>query len=168
MIDRQALDPATLPGTEERSMLRDSLRGFLETHWPAADAVVRATRPDAVAAIWSALVDQGVASLGSDPTEGGLREIVIAMEEMGRAACPAPLLGAVLANLALSDVAAGASAVRDERCGAKRCCDVERRCGQPPRPRAARRSAWRCVPHLLELRRVRSECRCRRADVARR
>ena len=112
MIERRALDPATLPGVEERSMLRDSLRGFLETHWPAADAVVRATRPEAVAAIWSALVDQGVASLGSDPTEGGLREIAIAMEEAGRAACPAPLLGAVLANLALSDVAAGESAVR--------------------------------------------------------
>ncbi|MEO6743711.1 MAG: acyl-CoA dehydrogenase [Caldimonas sp.] len=113
MIERQALDPATLPGTEERTMLRDSLRGFLETHWPAVDAVVRASRSDAVSAIWSALVDQGVASLGSDPSEGGLREIAIAMEEMGRAACPAPLLGAVLANMALSDVAMGASAVRE-------------------------------------------------------
>ena len=112
MIERRALDPATLPGVEERSMLRDSLRGFLEAHWPAAEAVVRATRPESVAAIWSALVDQGVASLGSVPTEGGLREIAIAMEEAGRAACPAPLLGAVLANLALSDVAAGESAVR--------------------------------------------------------
>ena len=112
MIDRQALDPATLPGTEERTMLRDSLRGFLETHWPSTDAVMQATRPDAVAAIWSALVDQGVASLGSDPTEGGLREMAIAMEEMGRAACPAPLLGAVLTNLALGDPMAGGSTVR--------------------------------------------------------
>ena len=45
--DRSAggLDPATLPGTEERTMLRDSLRGFLEAHWPAADAVVRASSP---------------------------------------------------------------------------------------------------------------------------
>jgi hypothetical protein len=96
MIDRGAVDPASLPGAEERSMLRDSLRGFLELHWPVAQGGDAGDAPRAVAAVWSALVEQGVAALGSDPTEGGLREIAIAMEEAGRSACPgaAPRSGA--------------------------------------------------------------------------
>jgi alkylation response protein AidB-like acyl-CoA dehydrogenase len=110
MRDRARLDAATLPGGEERTLLRDSLRGFLETHWAAADAVARSGRSDAVAAIWSRLVEQGLASLGSDPTEGGLREIAIAMEELGRAGCSAPMLGAVLVNVALASDAAPARA----------------------------------------------------------
>jgi alkylation response protein AidB-like acyl-CoA dehydrogenase len=103
MRARNGLDPSTLPGAEERAMLRDSLRGFLEMHWPAAEAVKRGGDAEAVAAIWSLLVDQGVASLGSDATEGGLSELVVAMEELGRAACPAPLLGAGLVNVVLAD-----------------------------------------------------------------
>ena len=107
-----AVDTSTLPGDEERTMLRDSLRGFLQTHWPAADAIARARRPAAVAAVWSQLVGQGVAALGSEPGEGGLREIALVMEELGRAACPAPMLGAALANLAWNHgtVASGAAA----------------------------------------------------------
>jgi len=45
MKDRRNLDESALPGAEERTMLRDSLRGFLETHWPAADALARARQP---------------------------------------------------------------------------------------------------------------------------
>jgi alkylation response protein AidB-like acyl-CoA dehydrogenase len=81
-------------------LLRDSLRGFLAAHWPAAGAVERANQPDAVVSIWNGLVCQGVASLGTDPEEGGMREITILMEELGRAACPAPLVAATMANLA--------------------------------------------------------------------
>jgi acyl-CoA dehydrogenase len=44
--------------------------------------------------------EQGLTSLGADPAEGGLREIALVFEELGRASCPAPLLGAVSANLA--------------------------------------------------------------------
>jgi len=102
MIERSGLDAASLPGAEERALLRDSLRGFLAEHWPAAAAVQRGGDADAVATLWSQLVAQGVAALGSEPTEGGLRELVVAMEELGRAACPAPLLGAGLANLAFA------------------------------------------------------------------
>ena len=36
------------------------------------------------------------------PAEAGLREILLVFEELGRASCPAPLLGAVAANLALA------------------------------------------------------------------
>jgi alkylation response protein AidB-like acyl-CoA dehydrogenase len=104
--DRATLDPAELPGAEERALLRESLRGFLAEHWPAATAVARGRDPTAVATIATRLAGQGLFALGADPTEGGLRELVVAMEELGRAACPAPLLGAGLANLVLADAAA--------------------------------------------------------------
>jgi alkylation response protein AidB-like acyl-CoA dehydrogenase len=50
--------------------------------------------------IWRELAEQGLASLGTEPSEGGLREVLLVMEELGRAACPAPLLSAALLNLA--------------------------------------------------------------------
>ncbi len=97
-----ALDPSLLPGDEERRLLRDSLRGWLQQHWPAAGAIERAADAAATAALWQGLVAQGLATLGADAAEGGLREAVLAMEELGRAAAPAPLAGAVLANLLLA------------------------------------------------------------------
>ncbi len=96
-----AFDPSLLPGAEERALLRDSLRGWLQQHWPATGALERSADRSAVAALWQGLVGQGLAALGADRSEGGLREAVIAMEEAGRAACPAPLAGALLANLLL-------------------------------------------------------------------
>jgi len=126
MIERSGVDPGSLPGSEERTMLRDSMRGFLETHWPAAEAIERGRDRDAIVAAWARLVEQGVASLGSDPTEGGLREATIVMEELGRAACPAPFLGALLANAAFAGGrgSAGPGAVLLDRlhCGAARIC----------------------------------------------
>lgn len=83
-------------------MLRDSVRGFLEARWPTEGAVARAAQPPAVEALWNGLAQQGLAALGSQPTEGGLREVAIVMEELGRAAAPVPMLGHLLANLALS------------------------------------------------------------------
>jgi alkylation response protein AidB-like acyl-CoA dehydrogenase len=62
-----------------------------------------------VGAIWRGLAEQGFGALGVEPTEGGLREILVVMEELGRAACPAPMLGAALANLALRAHAASNS-----------------------------------------------------------
>jgi hypothetical protein len=90
MRDRSGLDAASLPGGEERSLLRDSLRRFLAEHWPADAAVARGREPEAISTIWSGLVEQGIAGLGSEPSEGGLRELAVAMGELGRAACPAP------------------------------------------------------------------------------
>ena len=92
-------ETAVLPGAEEREMLRRSVRDLLAKSWPAAQAVARAQRADATAAIWTDFVAQGLAMLGIEPSEGGLSEIAIVMEELGRAACPAPFPGAVLANL---------------------------------------------------------------------
>lgn len=95
------MDATELPTTDIREMLRDSLRGFLGEHW-RVDALRQGAAADDILAIWRRLVGQGVASLGSDPTEGGLREILLVMGELGRAACPAPMWSAALANFALS------------------------------------------------------------------
>ena len=126
MIDRSRVDASTLPGTEERGMLRDSMRGFLETHWPAAGAIERGRERGALVALWSLLVEQGVAGLGSVPSEGGLREAAIVMEALGRAACPAPFLGALLANIALAEgrgsSGPGAALVDRLHSGAARVC----------------------------------------------
>ncbi len=83
-------------------MLRDSLRGFLGEHWSADKAASRSAAPGEISGIWTRLVGQGIASLGCDPGEGGLSEILVVMAELGRAACPAPMWSAGLTNLALS------------------------------------------------------------------
>jgi alkylation response protein AidB-like acyl-CoA dehydrogenase len=93
---------ADSPSDAERGLLRDSVREFLGKHWPVDHAVERSGNPEAMAALWRDLAGQGLTSLGADPGEAGLREIVLVFEEMGRASCPAPLLGAVAANLALA------------------------------------------------------------------
>jgi alkylation response protein AidB-like acyl-CoA dehydrogenase len=109
----QHQDAAVLPTDEERRMLRESLRGFLEERWPVSGAVERAADPKQVSAIWRRLVDQGVAALGTEPSEGGLREIAIVMEELGRTACPAPMMGAYLLNLAHAPRAGSAGPLRE-------------------------------------------------------
>lgn len=96
------MDPSELPSNDMREMLRDSLRGFLREHWSGVAASKQAAEPEAIAAIWTRLVGQGVAALGCDFSEGGLREILVVMTELGGAACPAPMWSAALANLALS------------------------------------------------------------------
>jgi len=113
------MDLAQLPNEEVRTMLRESLRGFLGEHWSADKAASRAASPEDISAIWTRLVRQGIASLGCDPSEGGLCEILVVMAELGRAACPAPMWSAALANLALSGSA------------------------RPGRHRAARSAPWR-------------------------
>jgi alkylation response protein AidB-like acyl-CoA dehydrogenase len=97
------MDLVELPNEEVRQMLRDSLRGFLGEQWRADGG---ATPSEEVSAIWTRLVGQGVASLGCDFAEGGLREIMVVMAELGRAACPAPMWSVALANLAMSGIEA--------------------------------------------------------------
>src|SRR5436190_5118775 len=85
----------------ERGLLRDSVRELLLKRWPPDHAVERAGNAEAIAALWRDLAGRGLAALGAGPAEAGLREILLVFEELGRASCPAPLLGAVAANLAL-------------------------------------------------------------------
>src|ERR1700743_2973077 len=94
------MDVAELPGEDVRTMLRDSLRGFLGEHWSADKA--RASTPAEVSDVWTRLGGQGITSLGRDASEGGLREILVVMSELGRAACSAPMWSTALVNLALS------------------------------------------------------------------
>lgn len=91
------------------SLLRESLRGFLAAQWKGKTASDRAQSEHEIASIWTRLVGQGIASLGSDLGEVGLREILIVMTEFGRAACPAPMWSAALSNMALSGCRAEAA-----------------------------------------------------------
>jgi alkylation response protein AidB-like acyl-CoA dehydrogenase len=101
--------PTELPSDDVRTMLRDSLRGFLDTQWNRELAVKPSALAEEIASIWTRLVGQGVATLGRDFSEGGLREILVVMTELGRASCPAPMWSAALANLALSGCQAEAA-----------------------------------------------------------
>ena len=95
------MDASGLPNGDTAEMFRDSLRGFLEAHWTAGGGGERLS-PDNISAIWRKLVGQGAAALGSGrDDDGGLREILVVMAELGRAACPAPMWSVALANLAL-------------------------------------------------------------------
>lgn len=51
--------------------------------------------------VYAQLVEQGITSMGRDGT-GDLPEILAVFEELGRSACAAPLLPAIVANLACS------------------------------------------------------------------
>jgi len=86
----------------ERGLLRRSVRDLLARSWPAEQAVENSHSADAMARLWRDMAGLGLASLGSDAAEVGLREITAVFEELGRASCPAPLLGAVAANFALA------------------------------------------------------------------
>jgi acyl-CoA dehydrogenase len=96
-------DPAPGASDAERDLLRTSVRDLLARHWPADKAVDNAADSTAIAAVWRLMAEQGLAALGSPDAEAGLRETVVVFEELGRASCPAPLLGAVAANMALAD-----------------------------------------------------------------
>lgn len=91
------MNTTTLPSDEERQMLKDSLEGYLSSHWDY-------DKPD-LEGLWRGLAELGLTALGSDPAYGGLREWLIVMEGMGRHACPAALHGSFLANRLLADTA---------------------------------------------------------------
>jgi acyl-CoA dehydrogenase len=86
----------------DRALLRKSVRDLLSVRWPAEKALQQSADSQQLVAIWRALAEQGLAALGSSAAEAGLRETLVVFEELGRAACPAPLLGAVAANIVLA------------------------------------------------------------------
>lgn len=99
-----------LPTDEERTMLRDSLRGLLEQHWPAEHAVAWSDEAPRLEALERLLVDQGLAGLGRELSEGATREILVVAEELGRASCPS-LLPAVMAAQRVLSVEPGAQSL---------------------------------------------------------
>ena len=88
---------ASLTG-DDRAVLRDSVRGLLEDRWPPAQAVDRSAQPDAVRGAWKLLAEQGLGDLGGAGSAGGWREVLLVMEELGRAGCPVPMLEAALCS----------------------------------------------------------------------
>ena len=101
-VPMNAPTPVESLSDTERGLLRDSVREFLANRWPADQVMERSNDAQATALLWRDLAGQGLTSLGANTGEAGLREIVLVFEELGRASCPAPLLGAVAANLALA------------------------------------------------------------------
>ena len=90
--------------TDEAQQLRDSARGFLARYWPSDRALERAAQPEVLRELWQRAAAQGWTSLGLDAGMGGLREVLVLLEELGRAACPIPLLDAFVATTALKQV----------------------------------------------------------------
>ena len=68
---------------------------------PPDRALERATQQVALRELWQRAAAQGWTSLGLDDGAGGLQEVLVLLEELGRAACPRPLLDAFVATTAL-------------------------------------------------------------------
>lgn len=106
------IQAAELPSNEERELIRRAVAGLLEEHWPLDSmekAVERASQPGTLKAIYLKLAELGLTSLGSNPAEGGLREILLVTEEIGRRGIPSPFFGAALCNILLRDSAGESS-----------------------------------------------------------
>ena len=91
-----------LPSNQERELVRSTVSRLLEERWPldSMEATVnQASRPEAIKGVYECFVELGLTSLGSVPAEGGLREIVVISEEIGRRGVPIPFTGSALCNL---------------------------------------------------------------------
>jgi alkylation response protein AidB-like acyl-CoA dehydrogenase len=87
--------------TEEQEMLRDSARRFLESECTTQFVRQRMAEPAAVTdEFWQKLAQQGWLGIVYPEEEGGSRlglvDLVVLMEEMGRAVMPGPFLSTVL------------------------------------------------------------------------
>jgi acyl-CoA dehydrogenase len=87
--------------TDETQQLREAARGLLARFWPPEKALSLTANPDALRDLWQRAAAQGWTSLGADTEEGGVQAAIILLEELGRAACPLPLLDTYLATVAL-------------------------------------------------------------------
>lgn len=73
---------------DDQRALADSVRRFCYDH--CSDTVVRA--PGVPDELWRSLAEMGVLLLATPEGGGGALEIVAAMEQLGEAACPGPLV----------------------------------------------------------------------------
>lgn len=87
-----------LAETEDLALVRDSARRLLQDAWPAAHAVRLASDPAALLSMWRKAAAQGWTALAPSYDEMGLAAAIVLMQELGRAACPLPVMDAVLAN----------------------------------------------------------------------
>jgi alkylation response protein AidB-like acyl-CoA dehydrogenase len=89
--------------TEEQELLRDTARRFLESECDTQFVRQRMAEPAAVTdAFWQKLAEQGWLGIVYPEEEGGsglgLVDLVVLMEEMGRAVMPGPFLSTVLSG----------------------------------------------------------------------
>jgi len=87
--------------TEEQELLRDTARRFLESECSTQFVRQRMAEPAAVTdEFWRKLAEQGWLGIVYPEEEGGsglgLVDLVVLMEEMGRAVMPGPFLSTVL------------------------------------------------------------------------
>jgi acyl-CoA dehydrogenase len=86
--------------TEEQYLLRDSIRRFLADRW--GPRAVRAAAGKFDAALWNGLSELGLPALLVPQEQGGLGlgfvDFVLALEELGRALAPGPMVDTILAG----------------------------------------------------------------------
>ena len=97
--------------TEDRQMLADTLGRFLSAHYPVAHRIrVAYDAPYHDPALWNQLVELGVLYALAPEEAGGMGgsgfDISVVFEALGKALCPEPVLGALMASRILA--AAGA------------------------------------------------------------
>jgi alkylation response protein AidB-like acyl-CoA dehydrogenase len=92
---------------EDRELLRTSVRRLLEHEWPMEKAPALTRDAVAVQRVTRRLAELGLLSIGRDVGEGGLSELLLVLQELGRASCPAPVLSASLFNILLASYAGG-------------------------------------------------------------
>ena len=100
---------------EDRQQLRRSLRQMLKAKWLTSSTVEnarRASQPEALQAIYVELIKLGLSELGKGGQQGGLRELLLVLEELGRFDVPAPFLGTALFNLHAKTFASDDGAIR--------------------------------------------------------
>jgi alkylation response protein AidB-like acyl-CoA dehydrogenase len=81
--------------TDEQAELARTVRAFCQRHCTEAD--VRASVGAFPGALWDGLAALGILGLATPEGGGGALEVVVAMEELGQANCPGPLVPTVLA-----------------------------------------------------------------------
>ncbi|MDP2628190.1 MAG: acyl-CoA dehydrogenase family protein [Candidatus Rokubacteria bacterium] len=104
--------------SEEQDLLRSTARKFLENECPSVKVRALMDGPEAMdPALWAKLAEQGWLGLISPEEYGGMGlgfvDLVVLMEEMGRAVVPGPYFSTVLLG-GLAILEAGAAAQKKE------------------------------------------------------
>ncbi|RJG00664.1 acyl-CoA dehydrogenase [Noviherbaspirillum sedimenti] len=84
--------PNSTPCQEHLDALRDAARRLLTQEWPPEQAVAWAQTDSKLGSAWQQVARQGWLAIGDDAELGGLDELMLLIEELGRAACPLPLV----------------------------------------------------------------------------